>query len=71
MMMEDISLYSKRALVGHARGRHVSVGFLIKWVLTQWGSIVSTPCEISRLEKGWVLFILSSQEEVDLLVKRI
>jgi hypothetical protein len=35
--MENIYIYSERALVGHARGRHLSLGSLSKSDLSHWG----------------------------------
>jgi len=67
--MGDIMLLSKRVVIGHARGLHLSVGFLKNWALEHWGSIVSNTPIISKLAKGWFMFLLSMKEEVDVLVK--
>lgn len=69
VMMANVSIYSKRALVGHARVRHLSLGFLRKWEITNWGSMVSSPPEVSRLAKGWFIFLLYSKVEVDTLLE--
>lgn len=66
--MEDISTYSYRYLPDHPRGRHLSLGFLWKWEITNWGSKVSSPLEVTKLMKGWFTFLISSKEEVDMLL---
>jgi hypothetical protein len=66
--MDNVTTYSERALVGHARGRHFSLGFLRKWAITNWGSKVSLPPEVSKLIKGWFVFLLSSKEAADTLL---
>lgn len=65
VMMENLSIYSKHALDGHARGKHLSLGFLIKWAITNWGSKVSSPPVVSRMTKGWFVFLLSSKVEAN------
>lgn len=66
--LEDMSTYAERALVGHARGRNLSLGFLQKWVNTNCGSQVSTLSEVSKLMKGWFVFLMASKEDVDQMV---
>ena len=66
--LEDMSTYVERALVGHAQGRNLSLGFLKKWVNTNWGSQVSTLPEVSKLMKGWFVFLMASKEDADRMV---
>lgn len=66
--LEDMSTYANRAQVGHARGRNLSQGFLKKWVITNWGSKVSSLPEVSKLMKGWFVFLMASKEDVDLML---
>lgn len=63
--IEDMSTYVKRALVGHVRGRNLSLGFLKKWVTSNWGSQVSTLLEVSKLMKGWFVFLMASKEDAN------
>lgn len=59
MTMGDISLLFEWVVVGHANGRHLIFEFLKKWAMEHWGSLVSNPPVISRLAKGWFMFLLS------------
>jgi hypothetical protein len=53
--LEDMSTYAERDLIGHARGRNLSRGFLKKWVLSNWGTQLSTLSEVSKFDEGLVL----------------
>lgn len=44
------------------------LGFLRKWENTNWGSKVSSMPKVSKLMKGWFIFLMSIKEEVDLML---
>lgn len=46
----------------------MSLGSLRKWASTNWGSKVSSLPEVTKLMKGWFMFLLSSKEDVDTLL---
>lgn len=66
--LEDMSTYAERDLVGPAQGRNLCQGFLKKWVSSNWGSQVSVFPEVSKLMKGWFVFLMASREDADRLV---
>ena len=65
--MEDMYTYVDRDLVSHARGQHLSLGFLQNWAITNSRSKVSSSPEVKKLMKGWLAFLMSSKEEADML----
>jgi len=68
--MAEAEDFSKVAVVGHARGRRFSIGFLRRWVAGQWMSLVPCAPEIRVLTKGWFSFIFHSSAEVDAVLRR-
>lgn len=66
--MEDMTTYADRALFGHARGLNLSLGFLRKWAITNYGSKVSSLLEATKLMKGWFVFLMSSKDEADMML---
>lgn len=68
--MVEVEDLSKVAVVGHARGKHFSIGFLRRWVATQWKVLVPISLEIRVLTKGWFSFIFHSSTEVEVVLRR-
>ena len=63
--MEEAPIFVNRALVGHARGRNLSIGFLRWWVETNWSSKLPSLPRVSKLMKGWFMFMMSSKDEAE------
>jgi len=69
MVMAEAEDLSKVAVVGHARGKRFSIGFLRRWVTNRWKDLVPTAPEIKVLTKGWFSFIFHNSEEVDVVLR--
>ena len=64
----DMPTYVDRALVGHTRGRNLNRSFLRNWVAEKWGSQLAILPEVSKLMKGWFVFLMDSKDDADRMV---
>lgn len=63
--MEEAPLFVDRALVGHARGRNLSIGFLRRWVESNWSNKLPSLARVSKRMKGWFMFMMLSKEKAE------
>lgn len=63
--MAEAPTFAENALMGHAQGRNLSVGFLKRWLELNWSRKVQTLPQVTKLMKGWFLFMMASKDEAE------